>query len=1113
MKKGTFKHRFANVIFTGILTASLVLSNTAFSVQAEGLPLDTEVTENTVQTPAQDESIIPTPDVDTPVSDKETTSDDAKQTEEAPQTAETPEISAPESTPQQAKPQAAENSASPLLSTQNAANELKLVYGNPNLADEDAFVLLVMGDGFKADEQEKFFTEASNTANYVMATAPFDEFKNSFKIYALGVVSNESGAKGDKSLTYEEAQADTRDTYFKSTYYSGGMQRLLSIGSEGAQKAQALKEQYLPTADYNVIVVNSTTYGGSGGSICVASLNNESLEMMLHELGHTIANLADEYFAGASYAREYVNMTAESNPAKVKWKRFLGKNGIGVYEYDNGGNGWYRPHEECKMRFLGQRYAFCEVCKEGLRDAFCADSNITQLSFQTYADQLRESDTAIDMKQYFILRNGSNKAIGNDAGVADKLTLTFYDENGANPTNDTPTKRGTYQVKASFGGSETYDSCELTATYSLDYPDILSVKADTKVYDGTPVEIKTTVDYDKEYTIGVHYTGQIPYSTTPEKSMSYDSDTAPIVPGTYTASVTVYDKATNAAIGKTSLDFTIKFKTTALADNNSNSYPGAQSYYNNQNIVFAGEGFTAAEQDKFEALAKKYYEYFTSTEPYKEANLYFNYHTVQAISNESGISKPGTAKDTYFGLSLDANGAVQPTELSTGAAMYLGNNQITSYYKATIVIVNDNSVKAGARVDNKRVTIYAGADEAGMKYAAREFLNYYSASPEGTDWMKDADSIDATRTQLLKKLYYFWYGTSYSPILSRAYNETYKENGTAPDIASTFHTYVNGIDAPGISYTMTYYENNNGSMGKQLDSPPQKAGTYFAKADLVPDEGKKTKKVTLNGETFTLPLARGLTSYTIQPKDADKTNLNAAIAAAETKVAETDKYTKDTLDAATSALADAKTVANNEKATQEEVDQACTKLNTAIQGLKEIEVPTPTPSTNDSLTFAGNNSIPATTVKGSFAKDATLNISVITADKDAYKKLKAKVASGMKILGAYDVTVTGEAKGPFTLTFSVASTYEGKQAIVYHMKDNGEIEELKTIVKNASVTVTVDSLSPFMITVNEGKTTDKTTTKDKATKTGDASPLLPWASICILAGAVVVFTIRKRKWL
>lgn len=215
----------------------------------------------------------------------------------------------------------------------------RLVYGNKDLPDEDAFVLLIFGDGFTKDEQDKFFEEAEKTADYVMATSPWNEFKDTVKMYALGVVSNESGAKADKAINQEQADKDTRDTYFGSSFWTGGMQRLLAISNEGAKRAKELTKQYLPAADFNVVIVNAETYGGSGGDTCVASLNSESLEMMLHELGHTTANLADEYFAGASYAREYANMTAESDPEKVRWKRFIGKNGVGVYEYDNGGNG------------------------------------------------------------------------------------------------------------------------------------------------------------------------------------------------------------------------------------------------------------------------------------------------------------------------------------------------------------------------------------------------------------------------------------------------------------------------------------------------------------------------------------------------------------------------------------------------------------------------------------------------------------------------------------------------------------------------------------------------------------------------------------------------------
>ena len=75
-----------------------------------------------------------------------------------------------------------------------------LVYGDKSLADEDAFVLLIFGDGFTASEQDSFYTNAQNTADYLMDTSPWNEFKDTIKIYALGVVSNESGAKADTAI-------------------------------------------------------------------------------------------------------------------------------------------------------------------------------------------------------------------------------------------------------------------------------------------------------------------------------------------------------------------------------------------------------------------------------------------------------------------------------------------------------------------------------------------------------------------------------------------------------------------------------------------------------------------------------------------------------------------------------------------------------------------------------------------------------------------------------------------------------------------------------------------------------------------------------------------------
>ena len=561
--------------------------------------------------------------------------------------------------------------------------------------------------------------------------------------------------------------------------------------------------------DFNVVIVNATTYGGSGGDVCVASLNNESLEMMLHELGHTTAKLSDEYFAGASYAAEMPNMTAESDPAKVRWSRFIGKNGVGVYEYDNGGNGWYRPHQNCKMRSLGKQYAFCEVCKEQIRKTFCQDSNVTKLFFQPYADMFYESDTGKDMREYFILRRGKNEITGDKLG--DAFTLTYKDSDG-NVVSGIPNKAGTYTIEATFAGDSTYEKYSQTATYTIELPDLITLDVPSKVYDGKPADLNYTVDYDKDYEI--------------------------------------------------------TFKSTTLQNNDTADYPGAMPYYNNKTIVFSGEGYTADKQSQFESVAKDFVKYFRSTEPFKEADTYFNYHTVETVSNESGIGQE--AKDTYYKLTYAKNGKIVPTDESTAGAMYIGNNVITSYYKANIVIVNNKNVKTSTTFKNKRFTIYTTADEAGMQFAANELRNYFTNKDEGYTPSTDAEK-DTERTEFLKALYYTWYGSDYAPVLSRAYDETFTEDGSPIDLAPYFHTYVLGKEVEGVSYKMTYYADDNGAVGEELSEAPSKAGAYHAKAELVMDDvsayGEPCKKVTLDGETYSLPLARGWTTYTIQAKE------------------------------------------------------------------------------------------------------------------------------------------------------------------------------------------------------------------------------------------------------
>ena len=54
--------------------------------------------------------------------------------------------------------------------TENPVPETEptLVYGDEKLADKDAFVLMMVGDGFTEAEQEKFYDESKKVADYVM---------------------------------------------------------------------------------------------------------------------------------------------------------------------------------------------------------------------------------------------------------------------------------------------------------------------------------------------------------------------------------------------------------------------------------------------------------------------------------------------------------------------------------------------------------------------------------------------------------------------------------------------------------------------------------------------------------------------------------------------------------------------------------------------------------------------------------------------------------------------------------------------------------------------------------------------------------------------------------
>lgn len=221
--------------------------------------------------------------------------------------------------------------------------------------DSKCFIDIVyLGDGFTADELDNFveFAEAQ-TAQFFDKT-PWQQYKEMFNVFYVKTASNVSGA----GMTPDAPV----DNFYGVCFGTSGVDRMPwpTKWNKVFEVLNAVKPDY----DMVVIVVNSDKYGGAGGGqfICF-TLNENSIETLRHESGHSLGDLADEYWYRG---REAANMTQVINP--VKWERWIGENEVGTYRYSENEKeeaySWYRPHQDCLMQYLYREY--CPVCCEAL---------------------------------------------------------------------------------------------------------------------------------------------------------------------------------------------------------------------------------------------------------------------------------------------------------------------------------------------------------------------------------------------------------------------------------------------------------------------------------------------------------------------------------------------------------------------------------------------------------------------------------------------------------------------------------------------------------------------------------------------------------------------------
>lgn len=255
--------------------------------------------------------------------------------------------------------------------------------------------IVLVSEGYRESEMPLFATDAQQFADSLLASAPFDRLRAGINIYRVDVTSTESGARDPTSC--EHGTGAKPKTFFEAKFCTNGIRRLLTVNNG---RVLDVVHKLLPQAHLILVAVNSTIAGGSGGNPGVFSRSAGSVEVALHEMGHTAFGLADEYqyFENCQEKNHEThsssepgapNITTKTDPAKIKWRHLI-KPGtpiptitnpncktcdfqpspvppgtIGLFEgADYFHCRAYRAEYDCRMRNVNQ--PFCAVCQEAI---------------------------------------------------------------------------------------------------------------------------------------------------------------------------------------------------------------------------------------------------------------------------------------------------------------------------------------------------------------------------------------------------------------------------------------------------------------------------------------------------------------------------------------------------------------------------------------------------------------------------------------------------------------------------------------------------------------------------------------------------------------------------
>lgn len=247
---------------------------------------------------------------------------------------------------------------------------------------EECLDILFIPDGYAKSDKKQMAADMKRFAGYVMNCSPYKEHQKEVNIRAIVGYSEESG------ITDPNAGI-RRSTLLNSTYNVTDVDRYLMCLNVWRMNDIADDAPY----DAIVIICNSKKYGGGGIYNFYATVCNGAPQadfVIVHEMGHSIGGLADEYYTSEVGVSDYYPTDVEPIEPNVttlvdfdsKWKDMLDPatpvptpvtlqydTTLGVFEGAGYvAEGVYRPWRHCTMKEIIYDN-FCPVCTKIIEEA------------------------------------------------------------------------------------------------------------------------------------------------------------------------------------------------------------------------------------------------------------------------------------------------------------------------------------------------------------------------------------------------------------------------------------------------------------------------------------------------------------------------------------------------------------------------------------------------------------------------------------------------------------------------------------------------------------------------------------------------------------------------